>query len=238
MKKVVFFDLDGTLLPMKDLGVFIKAYVSTMANHLAKDGYDPEKLTASFSAGLHAMINNDGTRTNEQAFWEAMDATYGENLSETTRESFSKYYYEEFDSTRSACGYAPEAKEILELLHSMNVPCVLATSPVYPRIATQKRMEWAGISEDDFIAITSFEDSYFAKPHPKYYTALIESLGYLPEECIMVGNDTRDDLPALKVGMDLFFLTNDLLNRDNIDISGLPQGDFNALKEYLIANLK
>ena len=120
----------------------------------------------------------------------------------------------------------------------MNVPCVLATSPVYPMIATKKRMEWAGISDDDFIAVTSFENSYYAKPNPTYFTALASSLGYLPEECLVVGNDTRDDLAATSAGMDIFFLTNDIINRDNIDISCYPQGDFADLKEYLIANFK
>lgn len=237
MKKVVFFDLDGTLLPMKDLDAFIKMYVGSMANHLAKDGYDAEKLPAAFMAGLTAMLKNDGTMTNEQAFWENMDKSYGANISDAT-ESFLHYYEEDFEKARIACGYAPEAKEILELLHSMNVPCVLATSPVYPMIATKKRMEWAGISDDDFIAVTSFENSYYAKPNPKYFTALASSLGYLPEECLVVGNDTRDDLAAVNAGMDIFFLTNDLINRDGIDISCYPKGDFDDLKQYLINTFK
>lgn len=234
MKKVVFFDLDGTLLPMKDLGAFLKIYIDSMAKHLAKDGYDAEKLPAAFMAGLTAMLENDGTMTNEQAFWKNMDKSYGDSISDAT-ESFLHYYEEDFEKARIACGYAPEAKEILELLHSMNVPCVLATSPVYPMIATRKRMEWAGISEDDFIAVTSFENSYYAKPNPKYYTTLAESLGYLPSECVMVGNDTRDDLPALEVGMDIFLLTDNLINRDNVDISSYPNGDFKALKKYLMS---
>lgn len=238
MKKVVFFDLDGTLLPMKDLDVFIKAYVSSMAKHLAKDGYDPEKLVLAFKAGLVAMLENDGTMTNEQAFWNAMDKTYGSSLSTDTYENFLKYYETEFDKTRTTCGFNPEAKETIELLHSMSVPCVLATSPVYPRVATQKRMEWAGVSESDFLTVTTFEDSYFAKPNPKYYTTLAESLGYLPSECVMVGNDTRDDLPALEVGMDIFFLTDNLINRDNVDISSYPSGDFKALKKYLMSIFK
>ncbi|MBQ7387332.1 MAG: HAD family hydrolase [Clostridia bacterium] len=236
MIKVVFFDLDGTLLPM-DLGVFIKAYVGSMAKHLAKDGYDFDRLIKAFMAGMTAMLENDGTRTNEAAFWESMDSTYGGSVSSAT-ESFERYYAEEFDKVSATCGYTPEAKETLELLHSMNVPCVLATSPVYPVIATHKRMAWAGVSPSDFIAVTTFEDSRFAKPNPKYFSELASSLGYLPEECLVVGNDTRDDLSAVTVGMKIFFLTNDLINRDNIDISEYPHGDFAALKEYLISIFK
>ena len=94
-------------------------------------------------------------------------------------------------------------------------------------------MEWAGISDDDFIAVTSFENSYYAKPNPKYFTALASSLGYLPEECLMVGNDVSEDMVAAKCGMQVFLLTDCLLNKKEEDISGYPQGGFADLQAYI-----
>ena len=41
--KAIFFDLDGTLLPM-DQDVFIKAYFGALAKKLAPRGYAPDAL--------------------------------------------------------------------------------------------------------------------------------------------------------------------------------------------------
>ena len=63
MITAVFFDLDGTLLPM-DQEVFVKAYLAGMARKLAPHGYDPEKLTKAVWKGTGAMTINDGTQKN------------------------------------------------------------------------------------------------------------------------------------------------------------------------------
>ena len=68
MIKMVLFDLDGTLLPM-DQDVFIKAYFGGIAKRMARYGYEPEKLISSIWAGTVDMIKNDGSKTNEVAFW-------------------------------------------------------------------------------------------------------------------------------------------------------------------------
>ena len=50
MIKAVFFDLDGTLLPM-DQDVFIKEYFTGLAVKLAPYGYEPEKLMKTIYKG-------------------------------------------------------------------------------------------------------------------------------------------------------------------------------------------
>ena len=51
----------------------------------------------------------------------------------------------------------------------------------------------------------------------------------------MVGNDVDEDMAAKKVGMDVFLLTDCLINKENKDISSYPHGDFDALNEYIKA---
>ena len=68
MLKAVLFDLDGTLLPM-DVEEFQKSYFSSLAKFLAPYGYEPEKLVKSIWTGTKAMMKNDGTKSNEKAFW-------------------------------------------------------------------------------------------------------------------------------------------------------------------------
>ena len=54
------------------------------------------------------------------------------------------------------------------------------------------------------------------------------------EECIMVGNDVEEDMIARELGMDVFLLTDCLLNRKNRDNSQYPQGGFDELMKYLM----
>ena len=49
----------------------------------------------------------------------------------------------------------------------------------------------------------------------------------------MVGNDANEDMAARALGMDVFLLTDCLINTKNRDISVYLQGDFAALNAYL-----
>ena len=49
----------------------------------------------------------------------------------------------------------------------------------------------------------------------------------------MVGNDARDDLAAEQAGIPVFILTDCLINTENRDISGYPQGGFPELLAYI-----
>ena len=53
----------------------------------------------------------------------------------------------------------------------------------------------------------------------------------------MVGNDVREDLVTETLGMQVFLLTDCMINKDGKDISGYPHGGFPELAEYL-ENLK
>ena len=49
----------------------------------------------------------------------------------------------------------------------------------------------------------------------------------------MVGNDVSEDMVASKVGMKVFLLTDNLVNKTNEDISVFPQGSFEDLLKYI-----
>ena len=65
-RKAIFFDLDGTLLPM-DLNEFVQTYFGLLAKRLPQ--YDPKAVIAAVWQGTRAMTANDGTMTNEDRFW-------------------------------------------------------------------------------------------------------------------------------------------------------------------------
>ena len=63
------FDLDGTLLPM-DQEVFVTFYMPMLAARFKDRGVPQEKLIGAVWNGVGSMVMNDGSRTNEDAFWD------------------------------------------------------------------------------------------------------------------------------------------------------------------------
>ena len=61
----------------------------------------------------------------------------------------------------------------------------------------------------------------------------MSKLDVLPSECVMVGNDTVEDMIAKELGFDVFLLTDNIVNRDNKDISIFKQGGYDELIEYI-----
>jgi FMN phosphatase YigB (HAD superfamily) len=61
----------------------------------------------------------------------------------------------------------------------------------------------------------------------------MESLKLQPEECMVVGNDVAEDMCAAKLNMKTFLLTDCLINSKKADLSGMQQGSFRDLYEYI-----
>ncbi len=229
--KAVLFDLDGTLLPLRQ-DEFLDAYFKSLVTYMAKRGFEPKKLYETVYAGCVDMLKNDGKNTNERAFWDRLCAVYGEDVIKE-KPVFEDFYKAEFDSLKEFSSLNPKAKELITFLKSTGIRTILATNPVFPAIATHARIGWAGLKKTDFEIITAYENSRFCKPKPEYYTDILEKAGLLPEECLMVGNDVDDDMPAESTGMKVFLLTDCLLNRKQKDISIYEKGNFRDLTEYI-----
>ena len=229
--KAVLFDLDGTLLPM-DQDTFIKAYLGGMAKKLAPHGYHPEELVKAVYAGMKAMTTNDGACTNEVAFWNAFTSILGEKVREDIP-IFDDFYRNEFQDVKNICGFLPEAATTVRKLKEMGYRVALATTPMFPSIATESRIRWAGMEPEDFEIFTTYEHYHFCKPNLNYYKELIEKMGLQPEECLMVGNDVGEDMVTEELGMKVFLLPADLINKVEKDISQYPQGDLTDLLKFV-----
>lgn len=227
----VLFDLDGTLLPL-DQDEFSSTYFKSLAAYAATIGYSPEAFTETIMAGTIAMIKNTGEKTNEAVFWELFSSRYGES-SLKDMPLFDKFYHTDFQRIKGICGFSPKAPETVAMLKERGIRVVLATNPLFPAIATQSRIRWAGLEPEDFELYTTYENSRHCKPNPKYYHDIMYELELDPAECIMVGNDVDEDMIAAILGMDVFLLTDCLVNRRNRDISQYPHGDFNKLADFL-----
>lgn len=226
----ILFDLDGTLLPM-DQDAFTKSYFKLLAAKMAPYGYDAKALVDGIWAGTVAMVKNDGSRTNEEAFWARFIACMGAQV-QRHRPLFDAFYRVEFQQARAYCGFNPKARECVALVKALGLRTALATNPIFPSFATESRIRWAGLEPQDFEFFTSYENCRTCKPNPVYYRELLERLNLRPEECLMVGNDADEDMVAETLGMGVFLLTDCLINRNDREIVW-PHGDFDALMDFL-----
>ena len=228
--KAIFFDLDGTLLPL-DQSYFIKHYLKGVAAYGATFGVDPNKLIECILAGTEGMIHNDGKRTNREVFWDKFFDLYGERIEEFEG-IIDKFYTEGFKALKSLTGENPNAAQMIAAARGNGERrVVLATSPVFPMVAQLERLSWIGLSESDFDYVTAYENSCYCKPNPDYYRELCEKMGVEPSECLMIGNDESDDMKgAASAGLDCFLVTDHRIMADNFVWTG-ERGSFEqALK--------
>ncbi len=234
MTKNYLFDLDGTLLPL-DEEQFIKKYFGLLAKKFAELKLDPEIMIKKLWLGTKAMIENDGKKTNEHVFWEKFhpDKSNQENL----KLALESFYQNEFEQVKSSTFPTNISNEIIRILISKGKNIVLATNPIFPMVATKKRMEWALLDKNDFQHITTYENSYFAKPSLSYFEMILTKHNFLPEETIMIGNDALEDMVASGLGMKTFLVTDCLNNKNNIDIEQFEHGTLEELLEKVKKNL-
>ncbi len=227
----VFFDLDGTLLPM-DEDVFIQTYFKGLVMKLAPHGYDPDGLVKAIWTGVKAMVKNDGTGTNEEMFWKEFTEFYGEKCRQDEG-VFEEFYRNEFQQVKSVCGFDADAAKVVQELKNMGLRLVLATNPFFPKVATESRVRWAGLVPEDFVYISTYENSHHSKPNLDYYKEIMRKVGVSGEECIMVGNNADEDMITEQLGMKTFLCPDCLINKSGKDISGYKQGGLADLLDYV-----
>ena len=232
----VLFDLDGTLLPM-DYEGFIQTYMGLLGGYMEEYGYEPRRLVQTVWEGTKAMAVNDGSKTNEEVFWDVFRKTFGPRA-DTDRELFEEFYAGAFGKTRTACGFDPASAELVRWLKDQGVRLVLATNPLFPRVATVQRIRWAGLDPQDFELVSTFEDFRHCKPNPDYYREVLERLGLDPAKCVMVGNDGVEDVAATQAGLEVFLLEGCLLHPEKAAASGCAMGDMEKLKGFLQEKLR
>ena len=241
MYKAVFFDLDGTLVPC-DTNDFLKGYFKLLVRHVYDQrlGIDVTKIPEDIMKAVFVVMGNDGTKTNMDLFWEAYFkiAPMDDDVKRAFMRACDKFYKTRFEEAKSLLSDKDMAiDEVMDYLDGTMLVKVLATSPIFPRSATEKRIEWIGYRYTDFDHVTTFENCVYCKPDVRYYKALLDMFALKGEDVLMVGNDVKDDVfPALELGMDTFLIDRFVLNDDG-SYTG-PRGDFKGLLNYLKAHVQ
>lgn len=229
----ILFDLDGTLLPMVQ-DEFVRFYMPLLAKSYISNGVEvnPREFVSMIWSGYEAMVENDGTQTNREAFWNYM----GDKLPisrEKSEELALKFYDGDFNQAICTTRPTPVADQIVKAAKEKGLETYLATNPVFPRCATMNRIRWAGLDERDFKVITTYEDCNFCKPNPEYFRLILREFGLEPSECLMVGNDVEEDLTIRTLGVKTYLATDTMENRHNLPFETEYMGTLEELLAFI-----
>ena len=229
--KAILFDLDGTLLPL-DEKLFVDIYFTELSKVFSEYNIESNKLVEAIWTATHEIIKNDGKRTNEEAFWEKFKSIINIDLS-NVKEVLEKFYANEFFTKLKNCSTENNlAKVAVNLAKKNGRKVVLATNPVFP-IDALVRLKWTGLDIDDFDYVTHYSNSSFSKPNPKYYLDLCKKLNVEPKDCLMIGNDERQDIfAASSAGMNCYLVTDYLYTYPECKVN-CEKGSFKDLIEKL-----
>ena len=229
--QAILFDLDGTLLPM-ELEPFARLYFGALARELAPFGLTAEAMFKPFWAATQAMMGNTTGRLNADVFWETFSAMTGVSR-EQVEPVCDAFYSAGFQAAKAATGENPLAKEAVRLAHEKAPTVVLATNPLFPMAGQKTRLSWLGLTPEDFDLVTCYTSDRYCKPNPAYFHDVCERLRLDPRQCLMIGNDDREDMHcAAAAGMDCYLVT-DCRIRDEENPWQGPQGSFTDMVNML-----
>ena len=124
------------------------------------------------------MKNTDGSKLLIQVFMDDFHKKVNLEKDEIFSR-FEEFYIQRFDQIKKISKVEPFARPIIQLLKDKGVKFAIATAPVFPEIATRKRIAWAGLDDFNFELITHAENFSYCKPNPQYITVFFLKKCYL-----------------------------------------------------------
>jgi len=204
--KALLCDLDDTLL-INDMEDFLPHYYRALVAKI-EPLCPPGRFMDALNQGTKAMWRNDGLNgTNAEVF----AAEFYPRLPcerEEMEAMLMAFYAEEFEDLKEHTQDDPMAYALVQEALRQEFQIAVVTQPIFPLDATLARLRWAGVGVDEipYDLISSFETMRACKPHPAFFRAVLEALGRVPEECLMVGDSSSADMAAGKLGIKTFWV--------------------------------
>lgn len=228
MIRTILLDLDDTLLA-NSMDSFLPAYFQALGSHLAGIVDEGEMLKELIAGTQDMLANLDPCITLEQAFSRRFFPALGLNETEAKPviEAFYRGPYRELKSLTSTI---QGARSLLMDFRSRGLELVIATNPLFPRVAVEERLAWADLPVDGmkYSIITSYENLHFAKPQPEYFAEILARLGRQPDEALMIGDSLENEiLPAHRLGMAVYHVVTP-------PSPSMPAGDTDGIPAVLL----
>lgn len=225
--RALLLDLDGTLLNL-DIEQFIPAYIDVLSRRFT--GLIERELFMRhlFGATRKVVENDNPDQNNAYIFYKEFCRRTGLSY-EQIKPIIDDFYRNDFPELSCWGKEHPHARELVATARRKGLQLVLATNPIFPATAIHQRLAWGGLDKEDFHLITTMDNMHFCKPNPRYYLEISEKIDCPPENCLMAGNDTREDLAAAAAGMDTYLVEDYILHRSD----GEAESDYRGKLEDL-----
>jgi HAD superfamily hydrolase (TIGR01549 family) len=211
MIRAVLLDLDDTLLG-NNMERFLPLYFAALGERMNRFLAPQDLVRKVMTSSRVMMRNQDPTVTNQQAFDANFFTALGYPESEV-RPVIASFYEDDFPALKQYTQLRPEARPLVQILFDQGYDVVIATNPLFPRRAIEHRMDWAGVFDFPFKLVTTYENSHFSKPNPRYYQEILAKTGCRPQDALMVGDDFENDIaPAMQVGLYTYWITDGACN--------------------------
>ncbi|MFX0085137.1 MAG: HAD family hydrolase [Candidatus Hodarchaeota archaeon] len=204
----LLFDIDNTLLSF-DEKMFIGIYGKHIHNYFIKEIPSYSEFMRIFLKSTNKMIEKEPYDRNLKKFADDFESEISMNSDEIIAR-FQHFYQNEFSKLHSIMKPIPIAKDLIKLAEK-HFTIVAATNPLFPEVANEIRLSWAGLSskEVNWAEVTSADDYHYAKPHIEYYQEILERINKTPRECMMIGDDKINDMIAGRIGIKTYLVKND-----------------------------
>ena len=242
----LLFDIDNTLL-LLDEQEFLQVYGKLIHSFFKKEQPDIQKFMRILLESTAKMYEKDPPELNTfSKFAHDFSSKIGISQEETIKRVLL-FYETDFHQVSCVVSPVPIAKPLLSLA-AKYFTVVAATTPLFPAIANETRLEFVGLGTNNipWKEITSAEDYHFTKPHLEYYQELLSRINRKPSECLIIGNDRVNDMVAGQLGIRTYLVTNSeksnklihtSLDHEKtdfpVDYSGSLEDFYNSLKQFI-----
>jgi HAD superfamily hydrolase (TIGR01549 family) len=237
MIKAVLFDLDDTLLG-NDIDNFMNYYLALLSQH-AKSIMDPQQFLTELLVCTRTMIaNTDQSKTNRDVFWETFAQRNDMHDIDELENYFEGFYRDVFPQLKGQTECRESAARLVQYCLDQGLQVVIATNPVFPPIAIEHRMAWAGVAIDDFpfALVTNYSNMHTTKPHPSYYQEILQKIVCQPHEALMVGDNWENDMvPAASLGLSTYWIADDAADLPDTAVSINQQGSLKRLEDLIMS---
>jgi len=202
--KALLIDFDNTLVLFNE-DEFLIAYAKLAYPYLSEYFDEATFFQKLLQSTLH-MMHNNGQQLNVAAFTNHFITETPSLSFEECIDRFQSFYNESFRQLETTVQVVPYGRQLIHQAIDAKLQVVIATNPIFPQKATEIRLSWANLADLDIAFITHAENMSYCKPKLEYYQAILERLGYRPEDCIMAGNDRISDMAASALGIHTFLV--------------------------------
>jgi len=229
MKKAVLFDLDNTLYDYdKPHKIALKEVHSTLKKHIPISYDKFNKLFSLTKAEIHRELSGTASAHNRCLYFHRLI----EKTHNTVEPSLILKLYDAYWKTLlKNMELRQGVLNVLKFLQKKDIKIAIV-SDLTTHIQLRK-LEKLKISKYIDVLVTS-EEAGSEKPHPIMFLLALNKLNMKPEEVVMVGDNTVNDVEgANSVGIDTVFLKKGTLAKDYKEDYRKPNHTITNIAEVL-----